>query len=796
MYTLKYLAFGLLDEFRVLFSNPFEWAFFAFLFFVSFFSYQSKRILAWIVLLLAIAWAWFSRSLYQYLENIGTDSFFEAQDFNTIEAAEYLRLLFEYIAYHQDGVLEIESRLFLLLSFSLLLALLLRYVIERVKFLSSKKLIIISACCTTLFILAFLPIGKNLYPSWDAARERSNLTERLFDIGEGVFLPRLDVKARAINLITYIGESTSVLNMGVYGYSRDTTPQLSELVSVSDNVFRVDHVFSTHTHTTPSLLEALSVSDFHAERSKLPGSIFEQQRISIVEILKMAGIRTELFSNQGLSGSWNRAASVVFKGADRIEFSAKGLKFAGNFSGDFPRPFDHDFFGKHSGLNDESKKTKYSSVATFMHSYAGHWAYLKNIPVEFRNPIDNDYAKLSGKAIFGTTPADLKQLEGYDSAIRYVDFALSLRIREVLASDYPTVLIYFSDHGDSSFTGRGHDSSRFHFSMITVPMIIVVNEAARKEYPGLYKSLSDYVKSGRTKTLRDVPKLIANIFNITNIFNDERIFQFDETALPVLMRQLGNDITGVSLEFDQVSQEAYRSMGDARDDATRNFASARRFEEKNICYHRSNTVARAITGALSSGCIEFDVVVEGENIHVTHPPAKATGLGLVKLSQIVKGYKTAAWIDAKNINTVENCNRLHSSLKGIRDNFADVLVEFPSNSPFKNDVFNACIAKFPKIDVQTSYYLPTDKVILCAKAAGDVDKVVAACRELEAAAIMALASNVQGISFDYRGVGALKFIELSGDVKLHTWGINIEESLEDIERFQFLIPSNGDPNYW
>ncbi len=773
MYDLDYLSLKLLEEIRDIFLNPFEWSFFSFLFLVSFFSYRSKKILAIGVFLLAIVWAWYSRPLYLYLQNIGTDSLFEARSFDLAEAKAYLHLLFVYLVNYQQHALRFMARVFLLLSSSLLLALLLHYLTERIRFLSSRKQSTVSVFCATLLFLAVLPVGMNLYPTWVAAREQSISLDRLFDVNDDVFSPQSEKRERALQLVTYIGESTSALNMGVYGYWRDTTPQLNKLIRESNNVFRVDDVFSTHTHTTPSLLEALSVPNIDAGRIYATSSIFEHPRISIIEILKKAGIRTKLLSNQGLSGTWNSGASVLFKNADNIELSAKELETAGNLSGDFPRLFDHEFFGGFSEFKDEGGEGRHSSTATFMHSYAGHMKYLRNIPEEFRHSIDGDLEKSSYEAIFGTTPTLLDHPEDYDSAIRYVDFSLSLIIEEVLASEFPTVLIYFSDHGDASFTGRGHDSSRFHFSMISVPMMIVINDVARTAYPDLHDELRNYVSSERTKTLRDVPKLIVQIFDIADILNDKSAFQFNMTATPVVMRHLENQITGVPLEFDQLSKSAFRGIDDARDDATRNFSSAKRFRSKNICYHRSNTIARAITGALSSRCIEFDIVVNGDDIHVTHPPANATGLRLKKLSQIVKGYKTSAWIDSKNINTAENCSKLYATLENIRDNFVDVLVEFPSNSPFGDGELNECISKFHRIDVQTSYYLPTSQVIDCANSVSGVVSVDSVCRELEILAVTALASDVQGLSFDFRGVDALNSMELPEGVKLHTWGIQV-----------------------
>ena len=58
-----------------------------------------------------------------------------------------------------------------------------------------------------------------------------------------------------MNLIVHIGESTSSMNWSLYGYFRDTNPRLMSLDENELMIFR--NIFSTHTHTTPSLLDTL-----------------------------------------------------------------------------------------------------------------------------------------------------------------------------------------------------------------------------------------------------------------------------------------------------------------------------------------------------------------------------------------------------------------------------------------------------------------------------------------------------------------------------------------------------------
>ena len=70
-----------------------------------------------------------------------------------------------------------------------------------------------------------------------------------------------------INVFLYIGESTTSMNMGIYNYPRQTTPHLQRLEK-KNGFIKFENVFSTHTHTSPSLLEALSLGLDYSENFK------------------------------------------------------------------------------------------------------------------------------------------------------------------------------------------------------------------------------------------------------------------------------------------------------------------------------------------------------------------------------------------------------------------------------------------------------------------------------------------------------------------------------------------------
>ncbi|MCY1289327.1 Sulfatase [compost metagenome] len=349
-----------------------------------------------------------------------------------------------------------------------------------------------------------------------------------------------------IDVLVYVGESTSIMNMGLYGYPRGTTPRLARMFNEDENFILFNNVFSTHTHTAPSLLEAFSFA-LNAKEDFLP--IERRRRISVVDVLRKAGVDVRLISNQGMVGTWNQASSIVFKAAQKT-FSADSRRL-GNNDGNISRPWDDVFFDEQ--LSKLSLPAEGGSSVNFLHSYAGHGAYLANIPEEWRVPVDDYFFAESSIRVAEDGNALSKTVEDYDSAIKYIDYSVSKSIAYVRGLSTAAVLIYFSDHGDSAFTGRAHDSSRFMHEMVRVPFVIYFNDSARKQSPELYRKYRDLAKAGRLSSLAQLPSTILDIVGVR--LKDEGTSGIDlkpvvgeETILPpIVVREIGDGISFVNL---------------------------------------------------------------------------------------------------------------------------------------------------------------------------------------------------------------------------------------------------------
>ena len=101
-----------------------------------------------------------------------------------------------------------------------------------------------------------------------------------------------------LKIITYIGESTSALNLSLYGYPFKTTPWLDKQIN-KKNFIKFDQIFSTNTQSLGSLSAALSLCTFD-DSEKCNGIYNLLNNLSVVDIISKAGVETNLYSLQSL----------------------------------------------------------------------------------------------------------------------------------------------------------------------------------------------------------------------------------------------------------------------------------------------------------------------------------------------------------------------------------------------------------------------------------------------------------------------------------------------------------------
>ena len=594
---------------------------------------------------------------------------------------------------------------------------------------------------------------------------------------------------KSVPVFLYIGESTSTMNMQIYGYPRKTNTKLTTFFKNNPNSLIIPNIFSTHTHSEPSLVEALSLKPNAIKKEKIL-STFQRKHIPLIDLLKKNNFQTKIYSNQLV----DRYLSIIFNGSKIDYFREINKK----------NLYDHQVIDKFIAdlkLNDESIKD-----LNIFHSYAGHGDYKKNIPENFYQKVDNFFSELDKKTIFGElVNSNLNKVEYYDSAMSYIDSNISKALNFVKNSNRPMVFIYFSDHGESVYTNRAHDSSRYVYEMSTIPFIVYFNDEAMKLDNKRFNNIKKRIYNNEFATSSQLPSLISEILGIEIInnisgekLNDCQLGQKKCSDKYLVIREVSKK--NYSVVRTNIIDDLNPETKDNTDFTMDHFNLNKELSNLNICYHRSNTIAKALRGLLATNCIEFDLVVSNSNqLNIYHPDSgsKQTQFNLDKMMDLVGNRKVTLWIDGKNIDDKINCNALKDKISLINNKNINFFIEFPS-SVFKiKDELSNCINFFREQGHATSYYLP-EFADNCSKSIkkGEIFDQNKNCKKLRKIITSIVQSNYfSDLSFGYSSLDAILKIDIAKKLLWNTWHIEPHKVLDiPADQFRLVIPFNKDPN--
>jgi len=248
--------------------------------------------------------------------------------------------------------------------------------------------------------------------------------------------------------IFIIGESLNRHHMGIYGYHRDTTPQLSALTNEL-NVFQ--DVISSHAQTKASLSLALTEA-----RGK--GDVNYRETLSIVDLANLTGFKTWWISNQ-------QPLRTTFSA---IAAQASETNFISNdFQGVEVRRFD-EFLTPYiqAALNDKAGKK-----AIFIHTMGSHAQYNNRYPESFNQFTDADVAAYTDQP----SARQIDAINTYDNSVLYSDHFAATVLN--LLKESPAELKAFtliSDHGEEVFDKinvKGHSPDNVTANMVDIPFI-------------------------------------------------------------------------------------------------------------------------------------------------------------------------------------------------------------------------------------------------------------------------------------------------------------------------------------
>lgn len=266
-------------------------------------------------------------------------------------------------------------------------------------------------------------------------------------------------------LVLVIGESTQRGRMSLYGYPRDTTPQLKALRDSDSGLTVFNNVVTSRPYTIEILQQALTFANEQQPDLYLT-------KPSLMNLMKQAGYKTFWITNQQTMTSRNTLLTVFSQQTDKQFYMNQQRTQSA-------REYDTNVFAPFKSVMEDPAPKKFIVV----HLLGTHLKY------KFRYP--QEWGKFDGKT--DHTPAGLsgEQLElynDYDNANLYNDYVVTTLIKEFNATTPNGFLLYFSDHGEEVYdtpphTIQGRNEAQPTRAMYTVPFILWTSPSWRAAYP-------------------------------------------------------------------------------------------------------------------------------------------------------------------------------------------------------------------------------------------------------------------------------------------------------------------------
>ncbi|WP_300648964.1 phosphoethanolamine transferase [Paenalcaligenes sp.] len=510
--------------------------------------------------------------------------------------------------------------------------------------------------------------------------------------------------------IVVIGESLNKQHMQLYGYSRQTTPKLSELVKKGD-LLKLNNAYSNHTHTMPVL--SLALTEAAQDKKK-----DYYNSVSIVEVYKAAGFETIWLTNQNLLGAWDNLVSIIANQADKvvgINSSIGTTTISQRYDGDLLKPLNEIL----------SKKTNKNRVI-FMHLMGSHGSYCSRFP--------DEYAYFKGelsRGEFGESIAKSKALElavnCYDNSVLYNDFIISEVIKSIKSSDGISSVLYFSDHADDVFRQLGHNSAMYTSSMTQIPFLIWFSEEYKLHYADIFQQ---FLKNKNTLFSND--RLYDTLIGWSQIKTQYYRPEFDFT----------------SKDYQVNPQEALTLHGRKRyiesNDYYWNRYNSDELSRQNILdvhiARNVNTLAKmSELWEMGHRAFEIDVFfdIEGQGIFRTGRNTNHMGEDLkLILSRIDLDEVKAFWLNIKNLSA-ENYQQVLLELERINNHFP-----IKNKLMLKTDWSSKEASQFSRAGWNIAFHLSKDKVL------GKIDSLFDKDNFLKKLAEQLSAQKAVAIAFD------------------------------------------------
>ncbi len=319
-------------------------------------------------------------------------------------------------------------------------------------------------------------------------------------------------KPKKETFVFMIGETSRRDFYSLYGYERETNPQLSKL----DNLAIFKDVISPANATVLSLMATLHLSTAEDD------SLYYSTK-SIVSLAKEAGYKTWWLSAQSRFGKHETNVSASGTDADVKKYIEEGRTLS--------RTFDTALLP----FLDESLKDSKEQKFIVMHLYGSHISYSRRYPEDFAlfdGSIPPNYEK---------HPVEVQQkVNEYGNSIAYTDLMVSQVIKSTDQLNTASCVIYTADHGeylgdylDDDFIGHGRGMPAK--AEVEVPLVVWCSDEYKQQNQTKWNEISS--NTDAAISLEDMFYSLSDLMHIDyKLMKPERSF-FNAKFKPNLPRK-------------------------------------------------------------------------------------------------------------------------------------------------------------------------------------------------------------------------------------------------------------------
>ena len=273
--------------------------------------------------------------------------------------------------------------------------------------------------------------------------------------------------------VVVIGESASRHHMGLYGYPRETDPEMSRLLRKGE-LLAFNNVTTNNMGTTYSLIHALTFKD---HLTKL-----ETLSLSIVDVFNAAGFETFWLTNNAVQLQYDTLLKVLWQNADHKYFTqtkqgdtataVKNDEQIGTANKLKKSEENISFDGALLPIFEKALSSSAKKRIFFIHLKGSHVDYWYRFPQSHEKFTDK---KSIVSKDFPLSEQAVQIINNYDNSIHYTDYILGRLIERLRKEEGASWLLYFGDHGDEVYDFRDHygrDQKKLSKYMFDTPLMV------------------------------------------------------------------------------------------------------------------------------------------------------------------------------------------------------------------------------------------------------------------------------------------------------------------------------------